>query len=423
MEYSLHVVIDELNDGAPHPIPSVEDNKKRPQDQGLNIIPDRGGIIRKIESLSDTKNNYNSGVYLGKIEKAMKEALKKKNIHPQPKELEPGIIIMRRRFSRLPMEGVYMNFDFDVRSYKPYSLSYIEEVADSLPIVWRRVDARGSTYKPLPRDIGKRLKLECFLQVEGKNFLANVTVTNKVVEYSSDLYRGWRSRGGRGDDAGTFNVLSYNILADLHHFNPYMSCYRVWKYRRKALLSELKHYNVDILCLQEVQDNHFAEFLAPKLERLGYLVVYKTKNHTVDYEKEANLKLEDRNENHVLRKELVKNLNNIFPSNFKVNTLLTKLKDFTKSKKIPLIICGDFNSFPTSRPYKLLVEGRLSSELVRQIDKTRICIGKLLKVEEILEPPSIAELPPLPRPDEPTDTDRVKGVSDHIALAARFKFK
>ncbi|OMO59228.1 Endonuclease/exonuclease/phosphatase [Corchorus capsularis] len=495
------LLIDELNDGIPHPIQkkkkkkdqseeyqsedqseyqSEDESEDQSEDQTKNMIPDPKHIIEKIESLSDY---YSSGVSLGYIEEAMKEALKKKNQHPQPKVLEVGIIIMKRQYSR-----------------------YIEEVANSFPIVWRRVDTSSSTFKPSSRDIGKRLKVECFLEVEGKFFLANVTVTNKVEKYLSNLYRDWKSRGGRGDDVGTFNVLSYNILADLHSFNPYLSCYGVWEFRRKALLLELRHYNVDILCLQEVQDNHFAEFLAPKLEKLGYLVVYKTKNHTVirrgevvregcaifyrtnrfrmirkhevDYAKEAELALANRNENNVLRKELVKdnvalflelwdsvNNSRIFVANthiiasegarlaklFQVNTLLRKLKDFTKSKNIPLIICGDFNSHPTSKPYKLLVEGRLKSECVREIDRHGFFIkdklkhefllgnvyvlrkelkfttkkketldyifytNKLLKVEEVLKPPSdIKDL---------VTNGEVKGPSDHIALAARFKVK
>lgn len=50
-----------------------------------------------------------------------------------------------------------------------------------------------------------------------------------------------------------------------------------WQYRKQNLLKELVGYRADILCLQEVQSNHYTEFLAPELQKHGYTAIYKKK--------------------------------------------------------------------------------------------------------------------------------------------------
>uniref|UniRef100_A0A6P6YIW8 Glucose-repressible alcohol dehydrogenase transcriptional effector-like n=1 Tax=Dermatophagoides pteronyssinus TaxID=6956 RepID=A0A6P6YIW8_DERPT len=50
-----------------------------------------------------------------------------------------------------------------------------------------------------------------------------------------------------------------------------------WNFRRDRILSEIVAYNPDIICLQEVQGDHFEEFFAPALLRRGYEGLYKRK--------------------------------------------------------------------------------------------------------------------------------------------------
>lgn len=80
---------------------------------------------------------------------------------------------------------------------------------------------------------------------------------------------------------GKFSVVTYNLLADLYtNTSDMFSCQKwmlSWSYRRQNLLAELVAYNADILCLQEVQSNHFHEFLMPELQKHGYTAVYKKK--------------------------------------------------------------------------------------------------------------------------------------------------
>ncbi|XP_077395860.1 protein angel homolog 2 isoform X2 [Festucalex cinctus] len=78
-----------------------------------------------------------------------------------------------------------------------------------------------------------------------------------------------------------FTVMSYNILAqDLLEANMelYPHCPQEaldWNHRCKMLLEELQKWKPDILCLQEVQENHYQAQLFPFLTEMGYNCVYK----------------------------------------------------------------------------------------------------------------------------------------------------
>uniref|UniRef100_A0A803N0N3 Endonuclease/exonuclease/phosphatase domain-containing protein n=1 Tax=Chenopodium quinoa TaxID=63459 RepID=A0A803N0N3_CHEQI len=83
---------------------------------------------------------------------------------------------------------------------------------------------------------------------------------------------------------GNFTVLTYNILSHVCvNMDKYFYCPEwalTWEYRRKNLLHELIQYDADILCLQEVQSDHFENFFKPELEKVGYSVAYKKKTGT-----------------------------------------------------------------------------------------------------------------------------------------------
>ena len=90
-----------------------------------------------------------------------------------------------------------------------------------------------------------------------------------------------------GADA-VVKVVSYNLLAD-HLATPpdrierylWESCppHAVsWEHRLELLLAELRGYDADVLCLQEVQRQHFEEHLQPRLRELGYDGAYAPRN-------------------------------------------------------------------------------------------------------------------------------------------------
>ncbi|PIN07810.1 Glucose-repressible alcohol dehydrogenase transcriptional effector CCR4 [Handroanthus impetiginosus] len=155
------------------------------------------------------------------------------------------------------------------------------------------------TYTPTADDIGHVLKFECVVvDAETKSAVgpANTLLTSRVIPAPSPTPRrmisvtgidvpGHLDLDGRISSAGTFTVLSYNILSDvcatseLYSYCP--SWALSWTYRRQNLLREIVGYRADIVCLQEVQSDHFEEFFAPELDKHGYQAMFKRKTTEV----------------------------------------------------------------------------------------------------------------------------------------------
>ncbi|KAK7152428.1 hypothetical protein R3I93_010596 [Phoxinus phoxinus] len=82
-------------------------------------------------------------------------------------------------------------------------------------------------------------------------------------------------------DAFDFSIMSYNILAqDLLEANPglYTHCPEevlAWDARLRTILRELQIWQPDIICLQEVQEDHFHKQMYPVLAEMGYTCIYK----------------------------------------------------------------------------------------------------------------------------------------------------
>ncbi|OMO54581.1 Endonuclease/exonuclease/phosphatase [Corchorus capsularis] len=158
---------------------------------------------------------------------------------------------------------------------------------------------RSKTYTPTADDIGHVLKFECVVvDAETKQPVGhpNTILTSRVIPAPSPSPRrlipvsgadmmGHLDSDGRISSSGTFTVLSYNILSDsyanseLYSYCP--SWALSWPYRRQNLLREIVGYRADIVCLQEVQSDHFEEFFAPELDKHGYQALYKRKTNEV----------------------------------------------------------------------------------------------------------------------------------------------
>lgn len=163
---------------------------------------------------------------------------------------------------------------------------------------WYEV-GRSRTYTPTADDVGHVLKLECTAVDSNTGQAvapASTLLTARVIPAPSPTPRRMipiSSMDGmsgldlesRTPAAGTFTVLSYNVLADLYATSEmYSYCPPwglSWTYRKQNLLREIVGYRADILCLQEVQSDHFDEFFAPELEKHGYTAVYKKKTTEV----------------------------------------------------------------------------------------------------------------------------------------------
>lgn len=160
---------------------------------------------------------------------------------------------------------------------------------------------RSKTYTPTADDIGHVLKFECVV-VDAETKLTaghvNTILTSRVIPAPSPSPRrlisvsgvdvmGHLDSDGHISSSGTFSVLSYNILADVYatsEIYSYCPSWALsWPYRRQNLLREIVGYRADIVCLQEVQSDHFEEYFAPELDKHGYQALYKRKTNEQVY--------------------------------------------------------------------------------------------------------------------------------------------
>merc|ERR1719317_1805942 len=195
----------------------------------------------------------------------------------------------------------------DVSPNKPNSTNVLENLKDNKSLLnkksiycrfppvlansWTKVSEKGS-YTPDVKDTGSMLLLEVRPKLKGKNgsikqmgeCIRKVTkpvlqrpppppdrknIPNIPIDHCPD------------SNDQPFTVMTYNILAQLYTNNtiyPYCPFYALhWNYRKHNLLREITKLDADIICLQEVQENHFEEFFLPHLSEGGYDGIFKGK--------------------------------------------------------------------------------------------------------------------------------------------------
>lgn len=97
-----------------------------------------------------------------------------------------------------------------------------------------------------------------------------------ICSYCTQHGRHWKTVDKPSQSSNTsFTLMSYNILAQ-HHVDSQPSLYYEhdskslrWAHRFDALKREINSFSPDILCLQEVQQNHLAE-ISEHFNELGY---------------------------------------------------------------------------------------------------------------------------------------------------------
>ncbi|XP_072720440.1 protein angel homolog 1 isoform X3 [Ciconia boyciana] len=205
--------------------------------------------------------------------------------------------------------------------------------------------------------------------------------------------------------------MSYNILAqDLveQGLDLYLHCHPDvlnWNYRLPNLLQEIQHWDPDVLCLQEVQENHYWEQLEPTFKEMGFACFYKRRTGTktdgcavcykhcrfqlislspVEYFRPG---LDILNRDNV---GLVLLLQPLLPEGLDLKAVsplcvanthvlfnprrgdiklaqmalllaeIDKIAKTTEGSYYPVILCGDLNSVPDSPLYKFIRNGELS---------------------------------------------------------------
>ncbi|KAM9154379.1 protein angel homolog 2 isoform 4-T7 [Pangshura tecta] len=202
----------------------------------------------------------------------------------------------------------------------------------------------------------------------------------------------------------SYNILSQNLLEDNSHL--YKHCRRpvlMWGYRFPNILREIKQLDADVLCLQEVQEDHFGMEIKPSLEYLGYHCEYKMRtgrkpdgcaicfkiskfnlisSNPVEFFRHDIPLLDRDNVGLVLLLQprfhckataavCVANTHLLYNprrGDIKLTQLAMLLAEIASvahqkdGRFCPIIICGDFNSVPGSPLYSFIKEGKLNYE-------------------------------------------------------------
>ena len=290
-------------------------------------------------------------------------------------------------------------------------------------------------YAPSARDVGHTLRLECRYVwkppsggVHIGTPMATDTLPTRPFAPSAPERRMQLCVGDGGDysvrerrSSGESNcfplrVMSYNCLAELYASSDlYSYCpdwALAWNYRRRNLLREIMSLEADVICLQEIQADHFEEHFKPALRRIGYEGVFKAKLreamgrkgkvdgcatfyrsdrfklaevYDVEYSSIARERVKEKRLLNRLVKDNVAHLvvlewgntgcrvcvanTHIFwdPDQtdvklFQVDTFLQEAEEFISARNIPLIVAGDFNSMPDSSIYELIVHNEVSGQ-------------------------------------------------------------
>mmetsp|Transcript_1622 Transcript_1622/g.2337 ORF Transcript_1622/g.2337 Transcript_1622/m.2337 type:complete len:562 (+) Transcript_1622:113-1798(+) len=217
-------------------------------------------------------------------------------------------------------------------------------------------------------------------------------------------------------------VLSYNILAEIYanqQIYPYCPMWALsWKVRSMILLREIRAYGADIICLQEVQKDHYEQFFYKEMDSLGYSGVYTAKTRVASkvdgcytlFRKSKFRLLDSKNlEFNSIAKTMARNnaftsgndaVNRLCKDNvaqvlilenltsqvgqkicvtnthifwdpdysdvklWQAHMLLQELEPVARDK-IPLILCGDFNSMPSEAVVKMIKEKRVNEGAVK----------------------------------------------------------
>ncbi|KAL6757708.1 Endonuclease/exonuclease/phosphatase [Haematococcus lacustris] len=188
---------------------------------------------------------------------------------------------------------------------------------------WNPLACTSPLYTPVPEDQGCLLRATCTPAAARQRLVPgastppalapapNTLPLDPAAEQESEVWQGLEVsattgpvEGGPAVHAATvrqpptpqpaaapaFRVATYNLLADQYAGSTFAQqvlfnycpprCLEP-EYRRQLILAELQAYQADILCLQEVDDKLFREFLEPHLALRGYTGHYTNKQGRV----------------------------------------------------------------------------------------------------------------------------------------------
>jgi len=201
------------------------------------------------------------------------------------------------------------------------------------------------------------------------------------------------------------SVLSWNLLAEANvskTWLPYVADEHLnWDNRKENIVNHVLEINPDIFCAQEVEKRYYDEYFEPRLTVAGYTGVYKKRPntrvdglalfyktnkfnlkayHDIDFNVLAN-KFNDSKylvDRIALLSVLESTESDVNPQKFliasthiwwdreaydiqygQVDMLVNEVEQIAEKENLPVVVCGDFNTFPGSSLYHHLSGSKL----------------------------------------------------------------
>ncbi len=173
------------------------------------------------------------------------------------------------------------------KGYVPRSTSYhdyFDSQGNPVDNEWQEI-SNNQVYMPTADDIGRKLKLEvgAYSIETGELLMHRVVKTDLVLTRAPDPAKRnlitAKTSGPRGGER--FRIVTYNILAEIYATQqqyPYCDLWALsWEFRFQNILREIIDACPDVICLQEVQADHYETHLYNALSDNGFEGVYKQK--------------------------------------------------------------------------------------------------------------------------------------------------
>jgi len=145
--------------------------------------------------------------------------------------------------------------------------------------------SRDQLYIPGPEDVGRKLKLEAaaYSTETGELLMHRVVKTDLVLARAPDPPKRnvITNKVGSGGGGARFRIATYNVLAEIYATQqqyPYCDIWALsWDYRFQNILREIIDVSPDVICLQEIQADHYENHFYAAMSEQGYEGVYKQK--------------------------------------------------------------------------------------------------------------------------------------------------
>ncbi|KAL7472882.1 hypothetical protein ACHAXS_013264 [Conticribra weissflogii] len=144
--------------------------------------------------------------------------------------------------------------------------------------------SRDQIYIPNADDVGRKLKVEAaaYSLESGELLMHRVVKTDLVLSRTPDPEkRALVTSKPVGGGGARFRIVTYNILAEIYATQqqyPHCDLWSLsWDFRFQNIIREIVDVGPDIVCLQEVQADHYESHLYNAMHEAGFEGVYKQK--------------------------------------------------------------------------------------------------------------------------------------------------